>query len=160
MGVELDLRVAVQVPPPFGDRRREFGEAVEDGHGGSLQADEAADQAAHEGGARLELVERDELVGLVRLLDRAGPADDRGEPALLKLARLGLVGDDVPAVVAGQRPRQPFRRAVRFRREPRHFHAGGHGDAGVGVDRLRRRLEPRRLAEQAILPVRGSSRRA
>ena len=41
-----------------------------------------------------------------------GPQITVGEAALLELAGLGLVGDDVPAVVAGQRARQRLGRAV------------------------------------------------
>ena len=44
------------------------------------------DQVPHEAGAFGDLADFDELVGLVRLVDRAGPANHRGEARLLKLA--------------------------------------------------------------------------
>ena len=51
------------------------------------------DEPLEERLAARDLVERDELVRLVRLLDRARPADDRRDAGLLEEPRLGRVGD-------------------------------------------------------------------
>ena len=44
-------------------------------------------EAAHERFAQRKLVERNPFVGLVRLLDVAGTADDRRDPGVMKQRR-------------------------------------------------------------------------
>ena len=63
----------------------------------------------------------------MRLRDVAGAADDGGITALLKLAGLGAVGDDVGGVVAGQAARsRRFGGAIGFGSQER-------GSASVGL---------------------------
>ena len=60
------------------------------------------DQAVDELAAFLQLGDRDELVGLVRLVDIARPAHHRRNAGLREQAALGAVGDLAVAVAAGE----------------------------------------------------------
>src|SRR5438094_8174406 len=60
------------------------------------------DQPVDERAALLELAHRDELVRLVRLLDRAGADHDRRDAGGRKKPRLGAVGDLAVRVAAAE----------------------------------------------------------
>src|SRR3546814_9344762 len=60
-------------------------------------------QAIHETLAEGHLLQGDELVGLVRLVDRAGTADDRRNAAGVEPAGLGAEGHLASGLAAGQR---------------------------------------------------------
>src|SRR3546814_14459367 len=60
-------------------------------------------QAIHETLAEGHLFQGDELVGLVRLVDRAGAATDRRNAAVVEQPGIGAEGDHPGAIAAGQR---------------------------------------------------------
>ena len=57
----------------------------------------------------MDLVDGDELVGLMGLLDGAGAADHDRAAGVLELTGLGAVTDEMYAIVAGNRPDKGFR---------------------------------------------------
>src|SRR5579871_1466153 len=58
--------------------------------------------AAQELRARLELITRHELVGAVGVVDRAGPADHRGDAGALEQPRLGRERHRAGTILPGQ----------------------------------------------------------
>src|SRR3546814_11102692 len=60
-------------------------------------------QAIHETLAEGQRLQGDERVGLVRLVDRAGTADDRRNAAVVEQAGLGAEGHLAGGIAAGQR---------------------------------------------------------
>ncbi len=92
-----------------------------------------ADQVVDEGAAGVELLDRDELVGLVGLGDVARAADHRGHAGVLEMAGLGGEGHGRGPVRAGQPHRQRDRGRIRVRDQRRRL--------GVGLRDDRRRRE-------------------
>src|SRR5579875_823302 len=70
----------------------------------------ALDDPAQEGLAGSNLLQGDELVGLVRLGDIAGAAEDGRDSRGLEEPRFRAIGDDTGAVLAGHRKRQDLGR--------------------------------------------------
>src|ERR1700722_17515399 len=101
------------------------------------------EEAAQEVLALLHLVEGDELVGLVRLLDRAGAADHGRDAGLLVEPALGGEADFAKTVGAAEALRELHDLVIGRRAERRRVVQLLEDDGGLRPDALHLRQERR-----------------
>src|SRR5689334_24281109 len=94
-----------------------------------------SDQSVEKHAAFLELADRDELVGLVRLIDRARADDDGRNAGLREQPAFGAIGDLAVAVASRKLLRQQRHLGVFRRVEPGELGAVLEFEAGLGRDR-------------------------
>src|SRR5690625_2308954 len=109
--------IGAPVTRRFGRRERRGGSWAK--RGSSVAAAGPLAQAMQEGVAGVDLFQFDEFIGLMSLIDRAGPANDSGNTGLLKDAAFGGKGYRCAFVRTGEAPDQALGGAFLLLRQRR-----------------------------------------